>query len=114
MKAAVLGLAILVSLPSQALAQQTDPAPPPRQDAAGNPIRRAPTGHISNYDESKVGTYTLPDPLVLASGRPVRDARTWVDRRRPEILELYKTHVYGRVPERAPKASFDSSIRELR
>jgi len=107
MKAAVLGLAILVSLPSQALAQQTDPAPPPRQDAAGNPIRRAPTGHISNYDESKVGTYTLPDPLVLASGRPVRDARTWVDRRRPEILELYKTHVYGRVPERAPKASFE-------
>jgi hypothetical protein len=27
-----------------------------------------------NYDESKVGKYTLPDPLVLQSGEPVRDA----------------------------------------
>jgi hypothetical protein len=33
-------------------------------DANGNPLRKAlKTGHISNYDESKVGPYTLPDPL---------------------------------------------------
>ncbi len=50
--------------------------PLPRTDAHGNPLRRAPTGHISNYVESKVGTYTLPDPLVLENGLPVRDAKT--------------------------------------
>ena len=40
-------------------------------DANGNPLRRAiKTGHVSNYDESKVKPYTLPDPLVFADGTP--------------------------------------------
>jgi hypothetical protein len=82
-------------------------APLPRQDAAGNPIRRAPTGHVSNYDESKVGTYTLPDPLVLQNGQPVRDADTWLKRRRAELIKLYETEIFGRVPERAPKIKFE-------
>jgi hypothetical protein len=81
-------------------------APLPRADANGNPLRRAPTGHVSNYDESKVGNYTLPDPLVLANGQPVRDAKTWFKVRRPELLKLYDTDIYGRVPVRAPKATF--------
>src|SRR5439155_787414 len=54
-------LTIVVGLPPLALPQQTAPAPP-RQDAAGNPVRRAPTGHVSNYDEAKA---TRPVPLVL-------------------------------------------------
>ena len=29
-----------------------------------------------NYDESKVGSYTLPDPLVFNNGKPVRNARS--------------------------------------
>ena len=81
-------------------------APLPRTDANGNPLRRAPTGHVSNYDESKVGNYTLPDPLVLADGKPVRDAQTWFNVRRPELLKLYDTDIYGRVPASAPKATF--------
>ena len=51
-----------------------------------------------NYDESKVPAYTLPDPLILNNGEPVTDAQTWYSQRRPEILELFKTHVYGKVP----------------
>lgn len=86
---------------------QSQPAALPRTDANGNPLRRAPTGHVSNYDEAKVGTYTLPDPLVLQNGQPVRDADTWFKQRRPEILKLYETHIYGRVPERAPKITFE-------
>ena len=81
-------------------------APLPRTDAHGNPLRRAPTGHISNYDESKVGTYVLPDPLVLQNGQPVRDAKTWFKKRRPELLTIYDTEIYGRVPANAPKPTF--------
>src|SRR6185437_6893809 len=76
----------------------------PRADAHGNPLRRAPTGHISNYDEAKVGNYTLPDPLMLANGQPVRNAKTWFKVRRPELLKIYDTEIYGRVPANAPKA----------
>jgi hypothetical protein len=81
----------------------------PITDAQGRSLRRAPTGHISNYDESKAGGYTLPDPLMLLNGRPVRDAGTWIRLRRPEILKLYETEVFGRVPDSAPKMRFEVS-----
>ncbi len=51
-----------------------------------------------NYDESKVPRYTLPDPLRLNDGSPVRDARTWREVRRPQIMQLFETYVYGRSP----------------
>jgi hypothetical protein len=65
-----------------ALAQP--PATPVKKPAAvvaGIPV---------NYEESLVGTYTLPDPLVLANGQPVRDAKTWYGQRRPEIVRLFE------------------------
>lgn len=46
-----------------------------------------------NYDEARVGTYRLPDPL--AGG--VRTAAGWPPRR-TEVLELFRSHVYGRAP----------------
>jgi len=52
----------------------------------------------TNYDESKVPNYTLPDPLVLCDGAKVQDANTWREKRRPEILELFREHVYGTDP----------------
>jgi hypothetical protein len=61
-----------------------------------------------NYDEAKVPKYTLPDPLVLANGEPVRDARTWNQRRRPEILRLFQSQVYGRSPERPKNMRFET------
>ena len=79
----------------------------PKSDKNGNPLRYAVTGHVSNYDKAKVGNYTLPDPLVLTSGEPVRDAQTWFERRRPEIVRLYESEIYGRVPATAPDVSFE-------
>jgi hypothetical protein len=71
-------------------------------DANGNPLRLAlKTGHVSNYDESKVKPYVLPDPLVLTAGRHVTDAKAW-RARRAEIVRLYETEIYGRVPANAP------------
>ncbi len=84
------------------------PAPAaPLKDTHGRTLRRAPTGHITNYDEDKVPPYTLPDVLVMQDGRPVGDAATWFNQRRPELLRLYAEDIYGRVPARAPKASFE-------
>ena len=57
----------------------------------------------TNYDEQKVPQYTLPDPLVMTDGTKVTNAQTWKDKRRPEILELFRTYVYGRAPVGRPK-----------
>jgi hypothetical protein len=60
-----------------------------------------------NYDEAKVPRYTLPDPLLMNSGQPVKDAKTWTARRRPEIRALYETEVYGHSPARPAKPNFE-------
>jgi hypothetical protein len=60
-------------------------------------------GSETNYDEQKVPDYTLPDPLVMSDGTKVTNGQTWEARRRPEILELFKTYVYGRAPVDRPK-----------
>lgn len=52
-----------------------------------------------NYDEDKVPKFELPDPLVLNSGKKVKNARVWTNKRRGQILELFKEHVYGRSPK---------------
>jgi hypothetical protein len=52
-----------------------------------------------NYDDAKVPPYALPDPLLLSDGTRVTDAGLWLKRRRPEILKLFETEVYGRSPK---------------
>src|SRR3954452_18798102 len=67
-----------------------------------------------NIDESKVPPYTLPDPLIDSHGRRVTTADDWIHKRRPEILRLLETQVYGRAPREAPKLEFhvDSEKRD--
>lgn len=57
---------------------------------------------ILNYDESLVPDYTLPDPLVCEDGTPVCDTTLWETRRRGELLELFRSEVYGRSIGRLP------------
>jgi predicted dienelactone hydrolase len=106
LRSATLGGALIFAVLVSAQIQPAAP-PPPLKDAEGRTLRRAPTGHITNYYEDKAGTYTLPDPLVLADGRPVRDADTWFKQRRPELLKRYEAEIYGRVPATAPKVRFE-------
>lgn len=61
----------------------------------------------ANYDEAKVPQYTLPDPLLAQDGRQVTDAKTWREKRRPEVLQLFQTHVYGRSPARPAEMTFE-------
>ena len=53
----------------------------------------------ANYDESKVGTYQLPDPLVCLDGTVVKTAEQWEKVRRPEILEMFQREMFGRLPK---------------
>ena len=62
---------------------------------------------MSNYNEEKVPPYTLPDPLVMASGERVTTAEQWFKERRPEILKFYQNEIYGRVPANAPKVTWE-------
>jgi len=62
-----------------------------------------------NYDESKIPPYVLPEPLVTIAGIPVLTPQHWYDFRRDEILELFKSFVYGKMPETTPPATFDVS-----
>ncbi len=55
----------------------------------------------ANYDEAKVGSYTLPDPLVFANGQPVTSKEQW-PARRAEILALFEREVYGKTPPARP------------
>lgn len=62
-----------------------------------------------NYDEAKVNMAPLPDPLLLNSGQRVTDAKTWTDKRRGEVLELFRAHVYGRSPGRPAGMKFEAA-----
>lgn len=100
-------LALLLFLFSAVAPAQSQAAPP----TPAAPAAKAPPSVVAgipvNYDESKVGTYTLPDPLVLNNGKPVRNAKTWFAKRRPEILEMFTTQQFGRAPGRPAAESFE-------
>lgn len=96
------------------------PPPPPEAGLLGpvtvvsKPVLRvadSPDGKVAdiavNYTEAKVGMYTLPDPLTLVSGKPVKDAKTWMERRRPELVALFEANQYGKVPGRPADLSFE-------
>src|SRR5688572_19605896 len=61
----------------------------------------------ANYDESKVGTFYLPDALTTLDGKTVRTPEDWKSKRRPEIIDLFRKEMYGRSPGRPDGLKFD-------
>ena len=75
-----------------------------RPGPSGNP--QAP--NAANSDETKASPYTtLPDPLVSKDGKKITDAKTWWNKRRPEIVEEFDREVYGRMPKNTPKVTWE-------
>src|SRR3989442_12723770 len=72
-KLSIVAVGIVIAVGLTASGQTPQPQTNPTNlgsDPNGNPLRKAlKTGHVSNYDESKVAPYTLPDPLVMANGQ---------------------------------------------
>src|SRR4051812_27941863 len=50
------------------------------------------------YREKDVPPYTLQDPLLCEDGTRVTTAQQWEQKRRPELLEMFRKYVYGRSP----------------
>lgn len=60
--------------------------------------------HGANYDEARANHRmdTLPEVLVNRAGEPVTSREQWWCQRRPELLEQFETHLYGRPPRQPP------------
>jgi len=65
---------------------------------------------VVNYDRSKVGDYTLEDPLIFCDGRPVRTPADW-PARRAEILGIFAREMFGVEPPQ-PEALFTDLVNE--
>lgn len=52
----------------------------------------------TNYDESKVPDYVLPELLVAGNGRKITGKTQWEKVRRPELMEQFAAEMYGRTP----------------
>jgi hypothetical protein len=76
------------------------------QDVPAN-VTRVVASIPVNYDEALVGTYTLPDPLVMLNGKKVKNAKKWYSKRRPEIISLFEESQYGRMPGVPKDMSFN-------
>ncbi len=86
----------------QARQTQVDPEDAPSWTADPVVVAKKSQAGPYNYDETKVPSIALPDPLVMSDGRSV-GAEQW-QARREETLELFRDHVYGHVPEAAGAA----------
>lgn len=54
---------------------------------------------ILNYKQITLSQInSLPNSLIYNDGSPVNNSSDWFNQRRPEILKLFETHVYGKTP----------------
>jgi sialate O-acetylesterase len=120
-RAALLG-ALGLFLSAASLAQSANPAEPTAEqdhqrmlDALnikslrpGADPRSPNASNAPNYDESRANPYpTLPDALVLKSGKRVTTPKMWWDTRRAQIVEDFDREVYGRVPASLPAVHWE-------
>lgn len=69
--------------------------------------------NAANYDEAKADPYPgLPEILRAASGENVDTPEMWWKKRRPEIVALLESEVYGRIPESIPDVKWE--VRQTR
>jgi len=60
-----------------------------------------------NYDELIANPYPFyPEVLVCEDGKPVKNAKQWYKKRRPELVRLFEDEVYGRIPDNVPSVEW--------
>lgn len=79
-------------------------------------LRPGPSGNESapnhaNYDESLANPCpALPEMLISKNGKKIITAESWLNERRPEIIEGFEKEVYGRLPEKIPNVTWTVKI----
>ncbi|HOY52495.1 MAG TPA: hypothetical protein PLX49_12025, partial [Prolixibacteraceae bacterium] len=66
----------------------------------GQNVPQVVAGYPVNYDEALTGTFELPDLLTFRQGETVDSPEAWFEKRRPEILALFREHQFGSAPGR--------------
>lgn len=61
------------------------------------------TSLVALAETPLINGLNLPDPLLSESGEKITSTKDWEARRRAEILELFRTNVYGRAPLGRPQ-----------
>ena len=101
-------LAVLVAVctlnPAQASQAKSEKGWQAKRQLSDSATRRRPQ---FIYYEEKVPEYALPELLVAADRTKVTSAKTWRTSRRAEILDMFRTHVYGRSPARPDNQTFN-------
>ena len=64
-------------------------------------------GYEMILNEADVPEYTLPDPLVCQDGTKVTNSTIWFQKRRPEILSLFETTMFGIAPGKPNKMKYE-------
>jgi hypothetical protein len=67
---------------------------------------QSPAQFEPNYDESKISDFILPENLVSNGNKKITNVDQWEKIRRPEILELFKSEVYGKIPDHNVEVRF--------
>ena len=70
----------------------------------------------SAQNRSEIPSHTflpLPELLVSSDGSIIESSTQWEDIRRNEILELFRDHVYGRVPESDITVGFEVKLLDM-
>ena len=65
------------------------------------------TQQKANYDESKVPAYILPELLKCRNGEMVTTVNQWEKQRRPELMELFASQIYGHTPAENIDVSYE-------
>ena len=69
--------------------------------------------NYANYDEAKANPYPeLPAVLETKNGEKLTTAEQWWKTRRPEIVDLLESEVYGRIPQNVPAVEWE--VRQTR
>lgn len=62
------------------------------------------------YSEAEVPDYTLPELLITKKGEKIETFSEWRNIRRPEILELFASEVYGEYPNNEYTIRFEERL----
>ncbi|MBE6379298.1 MAG: acetylxylan esterase [Lentisphaerae bacterium] len=60
----------------------------------------------ANYDESEMPSFELPDVLTCGDGTAVSNKEQWMNKRKPELLGMFRNIMYGEIPPSPDRVAY--------